>query len=356
MYNFLPAMPSNISKKSGILVSFIIPTLNVSKVIGPCLKSILNQTIKNIEIIIVDAGSTDNTILKINKLLNSLKIKNLKFKILSNPLKTAEAGKAVGLKQATGKYIALIDSDNILPSENWLKKMLFPLENDLNLICSEPIRFTYRKSGGFIERYSALLGANDPYAWYTGVYDRHSYLTNKWTSLNLDQIDLRRYLKISLKPNQTLPTIGANGTVFRSSFLKKYQTGNYLFDIDIISSAQSQTQKPINISKVKIGIIHTYCESSILKFVRKQSRRISDYYFYRPFRQFNWQKTNRLHQYLFPLYSLTIILPLIDSIRGFIKKPDTAWFFHPLACLLTAFVYIKNYFLPTRVNRLQWQQ
>ena len=98
-----------------IKVSFIIPTLNASSVLENCLKSIKIQSFSSFEIIIIDGGSTDNT-------LNIAK--KYQAKIFKNILKTAEAGKAIGVKKATGQYIALIDSDNILPTKNWLKTNL----------------------------------------------------------------------------------------------------------------------------------------------------------------------------------------------------------------------------------------
>jgi len=335
-----------------ISVSFIIPTLNAAKVITPCLSSILKQTIKNYEIIVADGGSTDKTITIAKK---------YGAKIISNPLKTAEAGKATGLKNASGEYIAFIDSDNILPSKKWLETMLLPFKNS-TIICSEPIRFTYRQNGGFIERYSALLGANDPYAWFNGVYDRYSYLTNKWTNLRLDQTDKKHYVIINLQPKQQLPTIGANGTIFRSSFLKKNFTGDYFFDTDILSSIK----RPVSVAKVKIGIIHTYCEASISKFIRKQHRRLTDMYSYQTLRRYNWhQKIDFIslvkNNLSFALYSILIFPALLHSFRGFIKKPDLAWFFHPFACLLSFLIYTKitllhllGFHLTT--ERLLWHQ
>lgn len=334
------------------LVSFIIPTLNAGKVISPCLRSIKRQTITDYEIIIADGGSTDNTLAIAKK---------YQVKIVPNPLKTAEAGKAVALQHARGKYIALIDSDNILPTKNWLKLMLLPFK-DPKIVCSEPIRFTYRQDGGFIERYSALLGANDPYAWFSGVYDRYSYLTNRWTNLRLDQIDKDQYLKITLKPSQQFPTIGANGTIFRTNFLKKNFRGDYLFDIDILSSLS----KPIFVAKVKTGIIHTYCESSILKFIRKQNRRLTDMYSYQKIRQYDWRQKIDFFSlvksnFRFALYSFFFVPALLDSVRGYLKKPDPAWFFHPLACFLSFFIYFKvsilyltGLFRP--LSRHSWQQ
>lgn len=335
-------------------VSVVIPTLNSASILENCLRSLSFQNYpqKQIEIIIADGGSTDNTT-KIAK--------KYSCRILLNPLKTGEAGKAIGVYHASGKFILLLDSDNILPGSGWLKKMIKPLLLDQKLIGSEPIKFTYRCRAGFIERYSALIGANDPFAFVTGVYDRTNYINHHWTNLNLPQTDKGRYLIVKLQPNQIIPTIGANGTIFRASFLKKHLQSKYLFDIDIITQVLYQTQTPLYFAKVKTGIIHTFCEASIRKFIRKQQRRLTDYYIYRNIRSYNWQYVNSYGTLKFALYTLLVFPALIDSIHGFINQPDPAWFFHPLACLITLSTYgivtIKSRlgFLKP-LNRYQWHQ
>jgi len=336
------------------IVSFVIPTLNASQVLEPCLESIKKQSVpsSNYEIIISDGGSTDNT-LKIAKKYHAI--------IISNPLKTAEAGKAIGIKKASGKYICLIDSDNILPDNNWLNQMLLPLEKDEKIIGSEPIEFTYRSDGGFIERYSSLIGANDPYAFVTGVYDRNNYINHKWTGLKINQIDKDKYILVKLKPHQPIPTIGANGTIIRTEFLKNNLKSDYLFDIDIISQVINENKKPLYFAKVKQAIIHTFCESSVKKFIRKQNRRITDYYYYQKLRQYNWDQTNKFGTIKFVLYTVLILPSLFDSLRGFLNKPDVAWFFHPLACFITLYLYTINTIkyklgILKQLNREQWKQ
>ncbi|MBU3935367.1 glycosyltransferase family 2 protein, partial [Patescibacteria group bacterium] len=209
-------------------VTFIIPTLNAGSVLKPCLKSIKNQTYKNYQIIIADGGSNDDT-LKIAQ--------KYKAQIIKNPLKTAEAGKAIAVKKCTTKLVCLLDSDNILPNSNWLKQMMAPF-SDPAIIGSEPWAFTYRPRAGFIERYSALIGANDPYAFVIGVSDRINYFKPP-------QNDHPSYIKLTLNPKQTIPTIGANGTIFKTNFIKKNLKSKYLFDIDIITQVINQTQKPL---------------------------------------------------------------------------------------------------------------
>lgn len=337
-----------------IKVSFIIPTLNAQNVLEKCLNSIVKQKISHqqYEIIIIDGGSVDKT-LEIAKKYHCIILKNL--------LKTAEAGKAIGIKYAKGEYVCLIDSDNILPTKNWIKKMLYPFGQNQDVIGSEPIKFTYRPKSGTIERYSALIGANDPYAFITGVYDRKNYINNQWTNLKLEQIDKNQYILIKLNPDQSIPTIGANGTIFKTNFLKKNLKTNYLFDIDIISQVIQQTQKPLIFAKVKVGIIHTYCESSIKKFIRKQRRRLVDYYTYKSLRSYQWQSKNSRPQIKFIFYSITILPALFDSIKGFLQKKDVIWFLHPFFCLITLFIYtfVTLQFklgLLKPINRNLWQQ
>jgi len=330
-----------------ISVSFIIPTLNADKVLTKCLRSIARQVTKlKYEIIIADGGSTDKTI--------SI-AKKFKAKIVKNKLKTAEAGKAVGVKHAKGQYICLIDSDNIIPTTNWLEKMILPF-SDPKIIGSEPISFTYRKNAGLIERYSALIGANDPYAFVTGIYDRQNYINFRWTDIKLETKNFKDYIKIKLQKNKAIPTIGANGTIFRKELFKNFKS-DFLFDIDLITQALI-TNSPLYFAKVKVGIIHTYCENSIKKFIRKQNRRIVDYYTYQNLRIFNWTTTSPLK---FIFYTILILPPIYHSFVGFIHKADSAWFFHLPACLITLYVYLINFAkkklnIIQPLNRDKWQQ
>lgn len=336
------------------LVSIIIPTLNSASVLVACLSSINTQSYSKdkIEIIISDGGSTDNTIKIAQKYGCTL---------VSNPLKTGESGKAVGLKKAQGKYLIFIDSDNILPTPNWLKLMIEPLEKNSQIIGSEPWEYTYRSDGGFIERYSALTGVNDPYSLTAGNYDRLGYLHSSWTGLNIPITDTPNYQIATLKYNSLIPTIGANGTIFRRDFLKRYFHGEYFFDIDMITSSLDINHSLVLFAKVKIGILHTFCESSIKKFYKKQVRRATDLYIYKPYRSYLLVSNNFWPTLKFILYTILIFPMLFDTTKGLILKPDLAWLFHPLACIITLYAYslgtIKHKLgLLKPINRQLWQQ
>ena len=343
-------------------ISILIPTLNSEKVLGLCLESIKKQNFQKeeIEIIVADGGSSDRT-REIAHKYSAI--------VIENPLKTAEAGKMVALKAASGEFIALIDSDNILPDESWLKEMIEPLETHPEVLGSEPWEYTWRKEDGFITRYCALIGMNDPLVMFLGNYDRKNLITGKWTEVTHEEKDLGNYLlvKFENKDTKVLPTIGANGTVFRSDFLKKFTNKDYLFDIDILASEMKKAG-PINFIKVKNGIIHTFCESSIKKFVRKQVRRAQDYMYFKKekgMRDFNWNDmdffgNSSLGLIKFVIFCMTIIPLVIQSAIGYSRKKDTAWFFHLLACEITFFVYawfrIFGSFYRGEFSRKGWKQ
>jgi glycosyltransferase involved in cell wall biosynthesis len=112
-------------------ISIVIPTLDSSSTLPACLESIREQDYPGdmLEIIIADAGSFDSTVEIASQFTD---------KIYPNPLKTGEAGKAVGVRHATGEIIALIDSDNILPGRDWLKRMAAPFA-DPEIAGTEPL-------------------------------------------------------------------------------------------------------------------------------------------------------------------------------------------------------------------------
>ena len=90
-------------------VSIIVPCYNVEKYIDRCLLSLINQTLKEIEIILINDGSTDRTDEIIQKYLNDNRIKY--FKRTNHGIGNT---RNFGLKEATGEYIGFVDSDDYI--------------------------------------------------------------------------------------------------------------------------------------------------------------------------------------------------------------------------------------------------
>lgn len=101
-----------------IKVSVIVPVYNMEKYLDKCLNSLVNQTLKNIEIIIINDGSIDNS----KNIINSYKNKypNL-IKVLTQDNQGISIARNKGLEQAKGKYISFVDSDDYIAKDT-LKK------------------------------------------------------------------------------------------------------------------------------------------------------------------------------------------------------------------------------------------
>ena len=91
-----------------VKVSVIVPVYNVEKYIDKCLTSLVNQTLKDIEIIIVNDGSPDKSQKIIDKYVK--KHSNIKSYIKKNG--GISSARNYGLKYAHGEYIAFVDSDD----------------------------------------------------------------------------------------------------------------------------------------------------------------------------------------------------------------------------------------------------
>lgn len=91
-----------------VKVSVIIPVYNVEKYISRCLDSVVNQTLKDIEIICVNDGSTDNSA----KIAQQYAATDKRISIINQENKGLSAARNTGMKFTTGKYISFIDSDD----------------------------------------------------------------------------------------------------------------------------------------------------------------------------------------------------------------------------------------------------
>lgn len=95
-----------------MLISVIIPVYNDEKYIKKCLSSIANQTFKNIEVIVVDDGSTD----KSGKICEEFKSKDNRFKVIHKGNRGVSDSRNKGLDEASGDYICFVDSDDWIES------------------------------------------------------------------------------------------------------------------------------------------------------------------------------------------------------------------------------------------------
>ncbi|MFC0776727.1 glycosyltransferase family 2 protein [Flavobacterium sp. HJSW_4] len=128
-------MSNNLSNRSKKLVSIIIPTFNRAHLIGETLDSVLAQTYQNWECIIVDDGSTDNTV----EIINAYVEKDSRFQLHHRPIDRLQGGNAsrnYGFGLSKGEFINWFDDDDIMIDTFISRKLeLFSEAIDL-VICS----------------------------------------------------------------------------------------------------------------------------------------------------------------------------------------------------------------------------
>jgi len=343
------------NKKS---VSIVTPTFNSMRTLDTYMDAIIKQTYPHalIEIIFADGGSQDGTN---EKIAEYRKKYDIPIFLYENPLKTAEAGKAVGVRKAAHEIVCLLDSDNIIPDSNWLERMMKPFEDEL-IVASEPIEYTYRKEDSVINRYCALIGMNDPLCIFTGNYDRYCRVTGKWTEVEREEKVCGDYLSIKFRADM-IPTIGANGFLMRSKELCENFEGDYLFDIDVLWELFLKNPE-LRVAKVKTGIIHLFCPD-VKTFCRKQNRRIMDFLYFSSAkgRKYPWGKISKGKIVIFVLCCISIIPLIVQSIIGFCRQHDiSAWAFHLVACWITLWIYgwgtIRGLFKKEAASRKGWKQ
>ena len=106
-------------------VSVIIPSFNRSTVIARAISSVLNQSYKNFELIIIDDGSTDST----DAVVESF-IKNDKIKYFRQPNLGVSAARNLGASKASGDWLAFLDSDDEWHPEKLQNQINFLKENE----------------------------------------------------------------------------------------------------------------------------------------------------------------------------------------------------------------------------------
>ncbi len=114
-----------------IKITIIIPVYNNSKYLSKCLTSVINQTLKEIEIICVNDGSTDNSLEILEKYAN---IDN-RIKIITQKNSGAGLARNKGIKNAIGEYIAFLDSDDYYLDTDVLESLYENAKKNDVLIC-----------------------------------------------------------------------------------------------------------------------------------------------------------------------------------------------------------------------------
>lgn len=101
------------------IVSIIVPVYNTAAYLSRCIESLVNQTYSDLQIILIDDGSTDSS----GKIADEWQTKDPRIEVYHQPNQGQSAARNVGLQHARGEYIAFVDSDDYIDS-NYFSTML----------------------------------------------------------------------------------------------------------------------------------------------------------------------------------------------------------------------------------------
>lgn len=326
-----------ITDKALPTVTIVMTTYNVARTLPRLLKSVEKQDYpKNkLTMVVADGNSTDTTVALLHK--SKLHVRVVKSKYPRDP----EASKGVALIYAKGEIVCLLDADNVLPHEFWIRKQVMPFLSHKEIVGTATLRFAYRKHDTYLNRYFALIGSADPVGMYLGKADKLSYLYDRWNLYGKILEETKEYWIITFSPSH-FPTLGSNGFFARRrTLLKGKADPEHFFHIDT----------PLDVARLgmstyavtKDAIVHDTA-TTLIKFLTKRVKYMQLHYDsrskdrrYKVFDPDSAEDKKNIIKFVF--YSFTFFQPTWMAIRGYWKIQDPVWFIHPVFCFAISMAY-----------------
>lgn len=167
------------------IISVIMPCLNVVKYIDLCLESVIRQTLRDIEIIVVDAGSVDGTL----DIVEKYAVKDNRVRLISSNKKSYGYQLNLGIVSARGRYVGIVETDDYIEPNMYETLLQAAMEEDADLVKGNAEMFLVR-NGLTVTRKMYSYPDNDikvritenpsryPWLWHddafvwTGIYKR----------------------------------------------------------------------------------------------------------------------------------------------------------------------------------------
>lgn len=125
------------------LVTVIMPSLNVKKYIKECMDSVVGQSLRELEILCIDAGSTDGTL----EILKEYARSDKRIKLLHSPMKSYGKQINMGFDLAKGKYIGVVETDDYIAPHMYEKLYAIAEENRLDFVKADFMGFVKLHNG-----------------------------------------------------------------------------------------------------------------------------------------------------------------------------------------------------------------
>lgn len=245
-----------------VKVSIIVPVYNSEQFLQKCLESLVNQTLKEIEIICINDGSTDNSL----KILDKYAAKDDRIKIITTPNNGQSTARNIGIKEANGEYIGFVDSDDWVDL-NFFERLYNSTNNIVEVACGNILGhypdkrhqiLKYKKQSIYVEKSEKIEIAGIP---------QHNYIWNKiYKTDKLKNLDINfeegKYFEDVIWSIQVLNNLNNLVTVPNTSY--HYNKTNFNSTTTV-----NQTEKHI-----KDGI---YAKTKIYKYAEENGIKLNIY-------------------------------------------------------------------------------
>ena len=309
------------------LVSVIIPTKDSEKQLRECLEGINKQTHKNVEIIISDGLSKDNT-LKIAK--------EYKTRIEINKKIFAEPGVSLGFKNAKGEILIVLAVDNIFKENNAIETIV-KVFNNKTVFAAFPKHDSTRNDSLFTKYINVFT---DPFNHFVYGYAANARTFNKVykTIVHNSIFDIYDFRSSKVKPILAV----AQGFSVRKEFIDKKRN-----EMDDITPVLDLINEGKYIAYLHSVHLYHHTVNSLEQFIRKQrwsaKNALSGKEYGISLRISSLTREQKLRMYLFPVYSITIILPLLRSFYYLVKDNESMWLFHPYISFISGLAITFEY-------------
>lgn len=189
------------------LVTVILPSLNVKKYIKACMDSVVNQSLQALEILCIDAGSTDGTL----EILKEYALSDQRIKIIHSEVKSYGMQINMGFELARGKYVAVVETDDYIDLSMYEKLYAVAEENRLDFVKADFMGVRMLRSGKLYcdegrvwpndELYGKVISAED----YPELYVRD---VNIWKGLYNRQFLMNNKIRLNETPGAAFQDIG----------------------------------------------------------------------------------------------------------------------------------------------------
>lgn len=271
-------------------ISVIMPALNVEKYIESCITSVQNQRLQDIEMIVVDAGSTDGTL----EILKRKAEKDKRIKIMHSEIKSYGYQVNLGIQEAKGKYIAVVETDDMVPEDGYEQLYAVAKDIDADYVKGEAEFF-------WEDENQVCLGVN--VGLLSDTFDREYY--NK---------------RIVIWPKETpeiiLKDIFLWNGIYKSAFVKNIKLNetkgaayqDHGFSVDVVSKAEKGAYIPKVVYRYRQDNVNSSVKSTNgLKFLFGEF-------------ELNYPKIQNLSSAWKNMYFQRVLEMLVERFRGMARQ------------------------------------